>query len=127
MGPLDRVQALGDFQLRNILYTPGNEANDSDALLGVIDLERSEPNPAVRDLVRRSDAWTDRPDLSDAFFAGYGRSLLPAESARFVVDAALDSVRAISCGFAHGDPEVVERGRRTLDRLRTEHCALAGR
>ncbi|MFJ8804429.1 hypothetical protein [Streptomyces sp. NPDC102487] len=79
----------------------------------MIDLERSEPGPAVRDLVRLSDAWQGRPDLLAAFLAGYGRPLTPAEQARLVID----SVSAI----AYGDPELVERGRRTLARLRAEH------
>jgi hypothetical protein len=60
-------------------------------LVAVIDLERSEPGPAVRDLVRLSDAWDGRPDLFDAFLAGYGRSLTGAEEARLVIDMALDS------------------------------------
>lgn len=90
--------------------------------MAVIDLERSEPGPAVRDLVRLSDAWAGRPDLFEAFLAGYGRPLTAAEQARLVIDAALDSVSGIAYGAAHGDPELVERGR-TLARLRAEHRA----
>ncbi|MEF9907994.1 hypothetical protein [Streptomyces sp. P9-A2] len=44
--------------------------------------KRSEPGPAVRDLVRMSDAWVGRPDLHKAFPAGYGRLLTGAEEAR---------------------------------------------
>ncbi|WP_250305071.1 phosphotransferase [Streptomyces sp. A 4/2] len=124
--PLEWVETHGDFQLRNILlYTPdaANGPADPDVFVAVIDLERSEPGPAVRDLVRRSDAWAGRPDLFEAFLAGYGRSLTAAEEARLVIDAALDSVSGISYGAAHGDPELVERGRRTLARLRAEHHA----
>ena len=91
--------------------------------LAVIDLERSEPGPAVRDLVRLSDSWHGRPDLFTAFRTGYGRPLTAAEEARLVIDAALDSVSGIAYGAAHGDPELVERGRRTLARLRAEHRA----
>jgi hypothetical protein len=40
--------------------------------------KRSEPGPDVRDLVRLSDAWVGRPDLFEAFLAGYGRSLTAA-------------------------------------------------
>jgi hypothetical protein len=87
------------------------------------DTKRGEPGPAVRDLVRLSDAWAGRPDLFEAFLAGYGRSLTAAEQARLVIDAALDSVSGIAYGAAHGDPELVERGRRTLARLRAEHRA----
>ncbi|MEV6534188.1 hypothetical protein AB0M86_32120 [Streptomyces sp. NPDC051639] len=91
----------------------------------MIDLERSEPGPAVRDLVRLSDAWAGRPDLFEAFLAGYGRSLTPAEETRLAIDAALDSVSGISHGASHGDPELVERGRRTLARLRAERGAAS--
>ncbi|WP_432105904.1 aminoglycoside phosphotransferase family protein [Streptomyces sp. bgisy091] len=120
--PLEWVETHGDFQLRNILCSP-TETNSSDAFAGVIDLERSEPDPAVRDLVRLSDAWADRPDLRDAFLAEYGRSLLPAEHARLVIDAALDAVSGISYGLSYGDPELVGRGQRTLAQLRAEHSA----
>ncbi|MEU9212772.1 aminoglycoside phosphotransferase family protein [Streptomyces sp. NPDC048415] len=123
--PLEWVETHGDFQLRNILYTPdaADEADDPDVFVAVIDLERSEPGPAVRDLVRLSDAWVGRPDLFEAFLAGYGRSLTAAEEARLVIDAALDSVSGIAYGAAHGDSELVERGHRTLARLRTKHDA----
>ncbi|MFI9150247.1 phosphotransferase [Streptomyces sp. NPDC053367] len=111
--PLECVHTHGDLQLRNILRA-------GDGTLAVIDFERSEPGPAVRDLVRLCDAWTGRPDLYEAFLAGYGRALTPCEQERLVVEAALDSVSGIRFGIAHGDPELVERGRRTLARLRAQ-------
>lgn len=125
MEPLEWVETHGDFQLRNILCdldapAAADKVEDSGPFVAVIDLERSEPGPAVRDLVRLSDAWVSRPDLFEAFLTGYGRRLTPAEEARLVVDAALDSVSGIAFGAAHGDPELVERGRRTLARLRAE-------
>ncbi|CAM5504870.1 MULTISPECIES: phosphotransferase [Streptomyces] len=124
--PLEWVETHGDFQLRNILSTPdsADETDVGEIFVAVIDLERSEPGPAVRDLVRLSDAWAGRPDLFEAFLAGYGRSLTAAEESRLVIDAALDSVSGISYGVAHQEPELVERGRRTLTRLRAEHCAV---
>jgi aminoglycoside phosphotransferase len=109
--PLECVQTHGDLQLRNILRA-------DDGTLAVIDFERSEPGPAIRDLVRLSDAWAGRPELYEAFLAGYGRRLTRPEQERLVVEAALDSVSGIRFGAAHGDPELVERGRRTLARLR---------
>ncbi|WP_328584965.1 aminoglycoside phosphotransferase family protein [Streptomyces sp. NBC_00370] len=125
--PLEWVETHGDLQLRNILYAPDITAaadeEDPGPFVAVIDLERSEPGPAVRDLVRLSDAWAGRPDLFAAFLTGYGRPLAPAETARLVIDTALDSVSGIAYGSAHGDPELVERGRRTLARLRAEHHA----
>ncbi|WP_445525419.1 phosphotransferase [Streptomyces cyslabdanicus] len=127
---LDWVETHGDFQLRNILYATETasedtacERGDADDLVAVIDFERSEPGPAVRDLVRLSDAWDGRPDLFEAFLSGYGRHLTAAEEARLVIDTALDAVSGIAYGTAHGDPELIERGRRTLTRLRAEHQA----
>ncbi|MFE0087721.1 phosphotransferase [Streptomyces sp. NPDC058991] len=109
---LEAVPTHGDFQLRNLLW---DEAADA---LYVIDFERSEEGPAVRDFVRLSDAWHGRPDLLAAVMDGYGRSFTPAEEAQFTVLSVLDAVSGISYGAAHGDPELVERGRRTLARLR---------
>ncbi|GAB2442586.1 hypothetical protein GCM10027162_41440 [Streptomyces incanus] len=125
--PLDWVETHGDFQLRNIFYASDDtacEADDPVGLVAVIDLERSEPGPAVRDLVRLSDAWDGRPDLFEAFLTGYGRSLTAAEEARLVIGMALDAVSGIAYGTGHGDPELVERGRRTLAQLRAEHHSL---
>jgi len=110
--PLEWVATHGDFQPRNILQA-------DDGTLAVIDFERSEPGPAVRDLVRLSDAWAGRPDLYRALLAGYGRTLTAIEEEHLIVEAALDSVSGIQFGARHGDPELVERGKRTLKRLRT--------
>lgn len=115
--PLEWVETHGDFQLRNILHTDADSA-ENDGFLGVIDFERSEPGPAVRDLVRLSDAWAGRPDLYESLLTGYGRPLTAVEEEHLVVEAALDSVSGIQFGAAHGDPELVERGKRTLKRLR---------
>lgn len=50
----------GDFQLRNLRW------ETSTGTLYVIDFERSEEDPAVRDFVRLSDAWDGRTDLYEA-------------------------------------------------------------
>jgi hypothetical protein len=68
--------------------------------------------------VRLSDAWAGRPDLYEALLAGYGRPLTDVEEERLFVDAALDALSGIQFGAAHGDPGLVERGKRTLKRLR---------
>jgi hypothetical protein len=49
---------------------------------------------------------------------GYGRRFTPDEEAHLTILSVLDSVSGISYGAAHNDPELVERGRRTLARLR---------
>ncbi|MFE6977127.1 phosphotransferase [Streptomyces sp. NPDC057682] len=126
LAPLETVPTHGDFQLRNLLW------DDSSGVLGVIDFERSEDGPAVRDFVRLSDAWHGRPDLFQAVMDGYGRLFTPAEEAQLTVLSVLDAVSGISYGTAHNDPELLERGLRTLARLRTtppsptEHPATGG-
>jgi Ser/Thr protein kinase RdoA (MazF antagonist) len=112
---LDLVPTHGDFQLRNLRW---DEATGS---LYVIDFERAEPGPAVRDFVRLSDAWTGRPDLHEAVMAAYGRQLSAAEEEHLAVHRVLDAVSGIQYGMANGDPELVERGRRTLAQLRATH------
>ncbi|MFD6464831.1 NUDIX domain-containing protein [Streptomyces goshikiensis] len=108
------VPTHGDLQYRNVLLTA-----DGEPLL--FDFERSEYNTATRDMVRLSDTWTGRPDLRAAFLDGYGRPLTPAEELRLDCEAAFDAVSGIAYGTSHDDPEVTERGHRTLRRLHTIH------
>ncbi|MFJ6495712.1 hypothetical protein [Streptomyces virginiae] len=71
--------------------------------------------------MRLADTWTGRPDLRAAFLDGYGRRLTPVEERRLDCESAFDAVSGIAYGTAHGDPEVAERGHRTLYRLRATH------
>ncbi|KIF05003.1 NUDIX hydrolase, partial [Streptomyces sp. RSD-27] len=107
------VPTHGDLQLRNLRW------DEAGGTLHVIDFERGEYGPAVRDFVRLSDAWHGRPDLYDALTAGYGRPLTAVEQEQLAVLSVLDAVSGIRYGAAHTDPELVERGRRTLARHRT--------
>ncbi|MFF5714378.1 phosphotransferase [Streptomyces sp. NPDC012756] len=109
--PLPLVVAHGDFQIRNILLAAGGS-------LRVVDFERSAPQPVVRDLVRLPDHFDGREDLRRAFFDGYGRLFTALEQAHLATEAVLDAVSGIGYGTAHGDPELVERGRRILARSR---------
>ncbi|MFF9526641.1 phosphotransferase [Streptomyces achromogenes] len=106
------VPTHGDFQLRNLRWDATTDT------LYVIDFERSEAGTAVRDFVRLSDAWHGHPNLQEAVTDGYGRPFTPEEETRLTVLSVLDAVSSISYGTAHGDPELLERGRRTLARLR---------
>ncbi|MFD7834694.1 NUDIX domain-containing protein [Streptomyces sp. NPDC059761] len=108
------VPTHGDFQYRNVLLTEKGE-------LRLFDFERSEYGTATRDMVRLSDTWTGRPDLRAAFLDGYGRPLTPAEELRLDCESAFDAVSGIAYGSTHDDPEVAERGRRTLLRLHAAH------
>ncbi|WTO41189.1 phosphotransferase [Streptomyces achromogenes] len=106
------VPTHGDFQLRNLRWDATTDT------LYVVDFERSEAGTAVRAFVRLSDAWHGRPDLQEAVTDGYGRPFTPEEETRLTVLSVLDAVSGISYGTAHGDPGLLERGRRTLARLR---------
>ncbi|MDN0201225.1 aminoglycoside phosphotransferase family protein [Streptomyces sp. S.PNR 29] len=108
--PCHQVPTIGDLQLRNALLA-------DDGSLGVVDFERAEYGPALRDLVRLSDHWDGRDDLREAFLTGYGQPLTPHEEERLVCEAGFDALSGIQFGMAHGDPELVERGRRTLTRI----------
>ncbi|MYT25563.1 phosphotransferase [Streptomyces sp. SID7760] len=110
---VDVVPTHGDFQLRNLLWDGSTEA------LCVIDFERSEDGPAVRDFMRLSDAWNGRPDLLQAVMDGYGRPFTREEEDQLTALSVLDAVSGIAYGAAHSDPELVERGHRTLARLRS--------
>ncbi|MFE2014276.1 phosphotransferase [Streptomyces sp. NPDC059491] len=109
--PLARLVTHGDLQLRNLLLA-------EDGTLRVIDFERSEPQPRVRDFVRILDCFDGRPDLADSFLVGYGRPLSDDERTHLIASTALDAVSGIAFGTRTGDPELVERGHRTLARLR---------
>ncbi|MGW6388958.1 phosphotransferase [Streptomyces sp. NPDC055103] len=111
--PLEQVVTHGDLQYRNLFLA-------GDGTVRFIDVERSEPQSRVRDFVRLLDCFDGRPDLAEAFLVGYGRPLTGAEETHLVASTALDAVSGIAFGTRTGDPELVERGRRTLARLRTE-------
>jgi thiamine kinase-like enzyme len=110
---LPAVPTHGDAQLRNWLW------NRAARQLAMIDFERAETGPAVRDLVRLEyGAWDQRPDLRAAFLDGYGRTLTHAEEQALPRLAALDALSGLQWGTANGDREVTGRARRTFARLR---------
>lgn len=108
---IDHVPTHGDLQLRNTTLADGR--------VYLYDFERSEYGSPTRDVVRLADTWSGRPELSEAFFTGFGRQLTPGEVRRLECEAALDAVSGVAFGSANGDPEVVQRGLRTLHQLRT--------
>jgi Ser/Thr protein kinase RdoA (MazF antagonist) len=84
----------------------------------MIDFERAEAAPAVRDLARLAHgAWDGRPDLRKAFFTGYGRALTAVEEEALICFAALDALSGLAWGTANDDGEVVSRARTTFARL----------
>jgi 8-oxo-dGTP diphosphatase len=112
LGPrVPAVASHGDFQPRNWLW------DTASGRLGIIDWERAEPAPAVRDLVRLEyGPWDGRPDLREDFFAGYGRALTLEEDETLFCHAILDALSGLRWGLANGDDEVVSRAWRTFER-----------
>jgi Ser/Thr protein kinase RdoA (MazF antagonist) len=109
---LPAVPTHGDTQPRNWLWDQATRQ------LAVIDFERAEPGPAVRDLVRLEyGPWDQRTDLRDSFLSGYGRALTHAEEEALPCLAALDALSGLQWGILNGDCEVTGRARRTFARL----------
>jgi 8-oxo-dGTP diphosphatase len=102
----------GDFQPRNFLW------DQTTRRLGLIDFERAEDGPVLRDLVRLEiGPWAERADLRDSFFAGYGRDLTDEERTALRYLGVLDALSGLQWGTAHGDIEVTRRSRDTFARL----------
>jgi Ser/Thr protein kinase RdoA (MazF antagonist) len=109
---LSAVATHGDSQPRNWLW------DASSRRLALIDFERAELAPAIRDLVRLEfGPWDGRPDLRDTFFKGYGRPLTDVELEALPCLGALDALSGLQWGTANHDQEVADRARRTFDRL----------
>ncbi|MCW2912266.1 MAG: hydrolase [Actinomycetia bacterium] len=102
----------GDFQPRNFLWDRNQRR------LALIDFERAELGPPIRDLVRlESGPWDGRPDLREAFLNGYGRQLTARERAALLCMEALDTLSGLLWSTEHGDVEVAQRARASFARL----------
>lgn len=103
------VPTHGDIQPRNLMFDPLSGA------LALIDFEKAGIAPPVRDLVRlEAGIFAGRPDLREAFYAGYGRELDVLETLALRTWVVLDSVSALAWGIPNGDHEVVARARAAL-------------
>ena len=87
---------------------------------GVIDFEFAHWDVRVADFSRYPDwEWMDRPDLLDALFEGYGRTLTPREKEQQFVAHVLYALGAITWGMEASYFGFVEEGRTALKRLAT--------
>ncbi len=105
-------------------YTPRNwlAESESGAWTGVIDFEHARWDVRARDLARSFDHdFVARPDLQDAFFAGYSSG--PPDTQLLRQIKALRLIGALATyGWAreHNDPAFAEQNKNALLRLRRE-------
>ncbi|MCA9707376.1 MAG: aminoglycoside phosphotransferase family protein [Myxococcales bacterium] len=102
-----------DLAPHNWLYDPG----PGGPRLGVVDFGQARPDDWLVDVLKLWDrSWVQQPDLADAFWAGYGRRLDPAEVHRLRQLALLHGLATATWGHRHGDRALAEHGHATLER-----------
>jgi Choline/ethanolamine kinase len=100
-----------DFQERNWLL-------DQDGNVCLIDFEHARTDLWLRDLVRlRFRVWPGRPDLKDAFLAGYGHDLSDDDAETLRHLGVLDALTAIARGHQARNAALIEHGHATLKQL----------
>ncbi|WP_354639988.1 aminoglycoside phosphotransferase family protein [Kitasatospora camelliae] len=114
---LPLVVCHGDFSPRNWIV---DTTSGDGMLVRLIDFERSQVEEAVRrDLMRIVYQITaHQPELREAFFDGYGRTLTDAEQAGCRAYAAIDCPSALRWATKHRDDEIQRYGLTMLNQLR---------
>ena len=98
---------------------PRNWLTDADGTVRVIDFGKAKRDVQLRDFERmRHQEWRGRPDLREAFFDGYGRTLSEAEEQTLACIGAVAAVTTILWARAHNDEVFEQHGRQTLEHLR---------
>ncbi|GAB3979763.1 aminoglycoside phosphotransferase family protein [Plantactinospora veratri] len=112
-----RVPCHLDYGPRNWLVARAGR-HRADGRLHVIDFEWAGPEVWVNDLNRLYfGPWRGRPDLADAFLAGYGRTLDDADRAVLHACGALTALFVAVWAQGRGDPGFAEAWRQNLRRL----------
>ncbi|HVH99274.1 MAG TPA: aminoglycoside phosphotransferase family protein [Enhygromyxa sp.] len=102
-----RVPCHRDFAPRNWLWDGGR--------LSVLDFEHARSDLALVDMTKLCvGAWSQRPALAAAFFAGYGRSPSDLEREQLRALVVLHGVASLAWGHARDDVELITEGRRAL-------------
>jgi hypothetical protein len=109
-GPLNVSVCHLDFQPRNWLVDRGT--------VSLLDFEHCRIDAQIRDLTRLAHRhWPGRPDLREAFLAGYGRPLTPRETSLLQHFGAIDAVTSIVRAHEAGDGELDAYGRALLSQI----------
>jgi Ser/Thr protein kinase RdoA (MazF antagonist) len=118
-GPLPTVPCHMDNQPRNWLV-------DDAGTVSLIDFGMCKRDVWIRDVRRLYvQQWVGRPDLRDAFYAGYGRTPTAADLTLLRCYLAYSALSTIVWANEHGDPGFEEQGRRTLANLRAGALTLS--
>ncbi len=100
---------------------PRNWIVADDGTLAMIDFGRAQLDLYVRDFERMVFAeWRDRPELSEAFFDGYGDPLSADERALILCRGAHQAVGTVVWSRRHGDPDYERHGRDILEQVRRQ-------
>ena len=101
-----RVPCHRDYSARNWLF---------EGELYVIDFEHCRPEYWLFDLEKLwSEVWVDKPQLKEAFFAGYGYHLTSEEEKCLRAFAALSAVTKIAWSLEQGENDYAVVGRKLL-------------
>ncbi len=104
---------------------PRNWIVADDGTLAMIDFGRAEIDLYVRDFERMVFAeWRDRPELSAAFFEGYGHPLSADEQALILCRGAHQALGTVVWSRRHGDPDYERHGHDILDQVRRQLAQL---
>lgn len=119
LGPVTTVPCHLDNQPRNWLV-------DDAGTVSLIDFGMCKQDVWVRDVRRLYvQQWVGRPDLRDAFYAGYGRAPTVADLALLRCYLAYSALSTIVWAHEHHDPGFEQQGRRTLADLRAGTLTVA--
>ncbi|MDI6098874.1 phosphotransferase [Actinoplanes sp. NEAU-A12] len=100
-------------------YQPRNWLTDAGATVRVIDFGKSKRDVQLRDFERMwYQEWRHRPDLREAFFDGYGRTLSDGEERALACIGAVGALTTVLWARSHGAESFERHGRRMLELLR---------
>ncbi|MEV3857653.1 aminoglycoside phosphotransferase family protein [Streptomyces sp. NPDC050095] len=122
---LGRVPPQQPLALTHGDYMPKNWLWDSaEQFLRIIDFERTcRDVPARIDFARLTfRRLRQRPDLENAFWSGFGRSLSDEEELACRVHAAVDALDSLVWGIEHHDLGLVEEAHTMVENLRHVHA-----
>lgn len=109
-GVVQLVATHGDYQPRNWLQDNGQ--------VKVIDFGRAERRPWVHDLVRLShQQFLHRPGLADAFHAGLGKTVGPAEAELWRLENLNQAIGTVVWAHQMGDTAFEQAGRAMVERV----------